>query len=303
MSCGDDDGIDIFPEDGQQQEQAEELTNSIVDIASADAQFSILVAAVQKAGLVQTLNSAGTFTVFAPTNSAFEDLFLERGVSSIDEMSDDEVNSILLYHVLGDVVESSELSDGYVPTLNTNGPDGSAVDLLVEVLNSGAALNFVTNVTTADIDADNGIVHVIDRVLTPPSIVEIAVINPRFNSLLDAIFSADLVDALSAAGPFTVFAPTNEAFDGLLTALGVSAVSEIPIDMLTNVLLYHVVSGNVRSTDLASGIVPTLNETNSIDVNTDNGVLLNGAINVVEADIQGTNGVIHFIDQVLVPEF
>ncbi len=301
ISCGDDDGIDIFPEDGQQQPQEE--TNTIVDIASADAQFSTLVAALQRADLVDALNSAGPFTVFAPTNEAFEILLAENGVSSLDELSVDVLRNILLYHVLDDVVESSDLSNGYIQTINTTGPDGTAIDLFVDIIATGPTLNFVSNITTVDIDADNGIVHVIDRVLNPPSIVEILAFNPRFNTLFDAIFDADLLDALSASGPFTLFAPTNEAFDGLLTNLGVSEISEIPVETLTNVLLYHVVSGNIRSSDLTNGMVSTLNENNMIEINTDNGASLNGDVNIVEADVQGTNGVIHFIDQVLVPEF
>jgi transforming growth factor-beta-induced protein len=301
MSCGDDDGITIFPEEGEEQ-QEEELSNTIVDIASGDAQFSTLVAAVQKAGLVETLSGEGAFTVFAPTNDAFSALLTDLGVGSLDDLADDAVANILLYHVLGDIVESPELSNGYVSTVNTSGPDGNAVSLLVNV-DSGVTLNGTTSVTTADLNADNGIIHVVDQVLVPPTVVDIAINNSMFSSLVSAVVAADLVEALTAEGPFTVFAPTNDAFAELLTNLGVSSVEEIPVETLTSVLLHHVVSGNVLSSDLVNGSVPTLNETNMIDVNIDNGVVLNGEVNVRAADVQGINGVVHVIDKVLVPEF
>lgn len=275
-------------------------TNTIVDIASADDQFSTLVAAVQKAGLVETLQSEGTFTVFAPTNSAFSELLGILGASSLDDLTDDAVKDILLYHVLGQELASGDLSNTYVPTLAAIGPNGSAVDLLVSI-DGGVSLNGNVNVTAADISADNGIVHVIDKVLLPPNVVDKAIANSTFTSLVSAVVRADLAGALSAEGPFTVFAPTNDAFAQLLVDLGVATIDDIPLDVLTKVLLYHVVSGNVLSTDLSNGMVPTL-EGQMIDINIDGGVSINGDVNVVAADVQAVNGVIHVIDKVLLPQ-
>jgi transforming growth factor-beta-induced protein len=275
-------------------------TNTIVDIALGDANFSTLVAAVLKSGLAETLSGAGNFTVFAPTNAAFDALFSELGVT-LDDLSAEQLQGILLYHALGSSVTSSQLSNMYVPTLNTNTPSGEGLSLLVNIDN-GVFLNGNTKVTSPDITADNGVVHVIDKVLLPPTVVDAAIDNPAFTSLVSAVGTSNLVDALSAEGPFTVFAPTDAAFADLLTALGVGGIGEIDNDLLTNVLLYHVVSGNVLSTQLSSGTVGTLNPDAGLDiVVSGNMVTINGDVNVVLTDVQTTNGVIHVIDKVLLP--
>ncbi len=132
------------------------------------------------------------------------------------------------------------------------------------------------------------------------TVVDIAVSNPDFSILVEAVSKAGLVDALSAEGPFTVFAPTNAAFENLFAQLGVKGVSELTVDQLMPILTYHVVSGKVKSTDLSDGMVPTLNEKGKLKVDLSDGVKIN-ASNVINADIHGKNGVIHVIDAVLLP--
>jgi transforming growth factor-beta-induced protein len=134
------------------------------------------------------------------------------------------------------------------------------------------------------------------------TIVEIAISNDQFSILVEAVVKADLADALSAEGPYTVFAPTNDAFEALFAKLGVNGVDDLTKEQLTPILLYHVVDGAVWSKDIKSGQVSTLNETASLQVKASkNKVMVNNS-NVVTADIEGSNGVIHVIDQVLVPE-
>jgi transforming growth factor-beta-induced protein len=132
------------------------------------------------------------------------------------------------------------------------------------------------------------------------TVVEIAVSNPDFSILVDAVKKAGLVDALSAEGPFTVFAPTNAAFESLFSQLGVDGVKDLSSEQLTPILTYHVVSGKVMSTDLSNTKVGTLNEGNKIKVDLSDGVKINDS-NVVAADIEGKNGVVHVIDKVLIP--
>jgi len=132
------------------------------------------------------------------------------------------------------------------------------------------------------------------------TVVEIAVSNPDFSILVDAVKKAGLVDALSAEGPFTVFAPTNAAFESLFSQLGVDGVKDLSAEQLTPILTYHVVSGKVMSTDLSNTKVGTLNEGNKIKVDLSDGVKINDS-NVVAADIEGKNGVVHVIDKVLIP--
>ncbi|MCG8582985.1 MAG: fasciclin domain-containing protein [Bacteroidales bacterium] len=241
-------------------------------------------------------------TVFAPTDEAFEKLFDEIGVKNIREVPTDQLKTILLYHVVQGKVKSSMLSNGFVPTLN---------EAAVEVdLSDGVMINNA-NVQYADIWALNGIIHIIDEVLLPPTqnIVEIAQGNEAFSILVEAVIKADLATTLSTSGPYTVFAPTNDAFVALLEELGpdFNSLDDIPVDLLTQVLLYHVIEGRVYSSDLPTDplSVPTLQgESFTIDVTvpaiTDANSRESGLIASL-LNIQGTNGVIHVIDRVILP--
>jgi len=284
-SCESDD------ENGQMQEP-----QSIVEIAAANSSFSTLVAALTKANLVSALEGEGPFTVFAPTNEAFAALLADLGISSLDDLSAEELTPILLYHVVSGKVLSTDLTDGYVGTLS-DGPEETKISLQVET--GEVILNGSSQVTTADILASNGVIHVIDKVLLPPSVVGIAINNPDFSILVEAVVKADLVETLSGSGSFTVFAPTNDAFQALFTTLGVSGVADLTKEQLIPILLYHVVSGNVVSGELTTGEVATLN--GNIEVSVGSAVILNGSSNVVLANVQAANGVVHAIDEVLLP--
>ena len=133
------------------------------------------------------------------------------------------------------------------------------------------------------------------------TVVEIAVGNPDFSILVEAVTKAGLAGALSAEGPFTVFAPTNAAFENLFSQLGVSGIKDLTAEQLTSILTYHVVPGKVMSTDLTNTTVGTLNSGNSLKVDLTSGVHINDS-KVVAADIEGRNGVIHVIDKVLLPK-
>jgi len=274
---------------------------NIVETAQSLPQFSILVDAVVKAGLADALSAEGPFTVFAPTNDAFNALFNQLGVTGVEDLTADQLTPILLYHVVGAKVMAADVTTGYVSTLNTTAPGDNSVLLFAEAGN-GVKLNGTTNVTATDVEASNGVIHVIDQVLLPTDVVDIAINNSNFSILVEAVVKAGLVDALKGEGPFTVFAPTNEAFEALFTTLGVNGIADLTADQLTPILLYHVVSGNVRAADVSSGMVPTLNPDAQIDIMvSDTGVTLNGTSNVIATDVQGTNGVVHVIDAVILP--
>lgn len=134
------------------------------------------------------------------------------------------------------------------------------------------------------------------------NIVEIALADDQFSILVDAVVKAELVDALSAEGPYTVFAPTNDAFEALFAKLGVNGIEDLTKDQLTPILLYHVVSAAVWSKDIESGQVPTLNDMASVNVKITESKVMVDKSNVVVADVKASNGVIHVIDKVLVPE-
>lgn len=277
----------------------------IVAIAAGSEDFTILTAALETAGLTEALQGEGPFTVFAPTNAAFENLLSALSISAEDLLAQPQLADVLLYHVVAGLVMSGDLQNGM--TAETLGGQMITVDL-----SEGVKIN-TSAVITADIKASNGVIHVIDTVLIPetfqlasttaplPSIVDIAVSNPDFSILVAALAKAELVEALQAEGPFTVFAPTNAAFEALLGELGITAEELLGQPQLADVLLYHVVSGAVLSTDLQNGMTAETLGGQSITVDLTDGVKINKSA-VEIADIQASNGVIHVIDSVLIPE-
>lgn len=259
--------------------------------------FKNLIKALVKTNLISTV-AKNEFTVFAPTDQAFETLFATLGINGIEDLTAEQLTPILLYHVVSGKVPSSGLSSGYVPTVN-----GAAVKIDV----SSMVMVNESTVTIADIRAANGIIHVIDQVLLPPSmnLVETALsYDPEFSILVQAVIKAELTDVLATGGPYTVFAPTNDAFVALLGELGITGLDDLDKETLTKVLLYHVVDGRVFSSDLSSGSVPTLNGSFSIDVSTLKITDANGReAGLIPSllDVQATNGVIHVIDKVILP--
>lgn len=314
-SCKKDD--DVTPE------PMPETSKSIVEIATTTDDFSILTEALVKADLVSALQGDGPFTVFAPTNSAFNMLFNDLGVNGVEDLSAETLRPILLYHVVAAETQSTDITTGYYESLNTNSADNKSVKLYIQADNQKAALtrgsdaqtgeiksklaqsvmiNGGTSVVTADVQATNGVIHIIDKVLLPPTVVDFAISNPSFSILVDAVVKAGLVDALSAAGPFTVFAPTNDAFEALFAQLGVSGIADLSAEALTPILLYHVLGDNVISSEVAAGSFSTLNPDAMLNIDIMNSsVMLNENTTVIAVDVQAANGVIHVIDNVLLP--
>ena len=268
--------------------------NSILDIAMAN-DFTSLTAALAKVNLATTFMMAGDYTVFAPTNEAFATFLSGAGFSSLDVVPNEVLTNVLLYHVVGTKVLSTDLSDGYVSTLLTSFDDNE-VTLLVD-LSSGVSLN-KSSVTSADIEGTNGVIHIIDEVLSPPTVVDVAINNPNFSLLVEAVVKAGLVETLKGDGPFTVFAPTNDAFNALFIDLGVSGIADLTAEQLIPILQYHVVGDNVLSTELTEGSVTTLNGDITIGLNP---ATINTNSDIVIVDVQGTNGVVHAITKVLLP--
>ena len=291
----------IFILTGCEKEKEEEMKAvadmTIAEYASSNSNFSILVDALAKADLVNALNGDGNFTVFAPTNAAFTALFSELGISGIADLTKETLTPILLYHVLGTEAKSSMITSGYYSTLSP--AQGSYLSLKVDV-SSGVKLNKNTSVTIADVDVKNGVIHAIDKVLLPPTVVDQAIANDNFSILVQAVVKANLAGALSGTGPFTIFAPTNAAFEALFATLGVSGIADLTAEQLTPILTYHVVSGNVLSTQLSAGNVPTLNG-EQLSITLSPAPAINGSTNIIATDVQGSNGVIHVIDKVLLP--
>lgn len=305
QSCSDDDD-DVTTPTGP---------SNIVEIAMDTPDLSNLVAALSVAdgNLVDVL-SGGEFTVLAPTNEAFETFLAANGFMSLSEVPTDVLSNILLNHVISGTINSTNLVDagsGY-STTNASNMDGDNLSLYFDT-SSGVTFNGISSVVAADIVASNGIVHVVDEVIGLPTVVTFAVSNPALSTLVAAMttegLSVDIVSILSSSdepSPFTVFAPTNDAFGSLLAELELNALGDIPVEILEATLGTHVApEANVRSTDLVDGMsVNTISST--ITVSLSDGAKLidpNGReSNIIAVDIQAYNGVVHVIDNVLLPQ-
>jgi transforming growth factor-beta-induced protein len=273
----------------------------IVDVASGIDEFSILVTALDTADLVTALQADGPFTVFAPTDEAFANLLTNLDITAEELLAHPQLSEVLLYHVVAGKVMSTDLTDGM--TAETLQGEELTFDL-----QNGVKVN-MSSVTSADVEATNGVIHVIDQVLVPESfvlnpidkdVVDIALGNEDFSMLVSLLGQANLVEALQGDGPFTVFAPTNAAFEQLLMDLDITAAELMAQPDLAKVLLYHVVPAKVMSTDLVNGMMAATLNGEELRIDLSNGVMINES-QVVLADLEATNGVVHVIDKILVP--
>jgi len=275
--------------------------SSVVDIIVNSPDHNTLETAVLAAGLETALSGAGPFTVFAPTDAAFAAVD-PATLNALLADPQGALTTVLTYHALSGVAGSSVITDG----LQLSTLEGSNVTFGVNA--NGVFINNA-QITVTDIAAANGIVHVIDAVLVPEAItrtpkpatvVDIIVNSPDHNTLETAVLAAGLETALSGAGPFTVFAPTDAAFAAVDPAT-LNALLADPQGALTSVLTYHAMSGVAPASVITDGLkLGTLQGTNvDFSVNS-NGVFINNA-QIIVTDIQAENGVVHVIDAVLIP--
>merc|ERR1719469_1831873 len=254
---------------------------NIVQLAQATTDLSTLVAALTAAELVATLSGAGPFTVFAPTNAAF---------TAIDDVVTDllkaenkaDLVNVLTYHVVPGKKMAADLSDGM--ELATVLADGK---LSVAVAGDTVTIGGVATVATADVEASNGVVHIINAVLVPPNIVQLASATTDLSTLVAAVTVAELVDTLSGAGPFTVFAPTNAAFKAIQDTVD-DLLKPANKANLVNVLTYHVVSGLTLAADVSDGMeLTTVMSGGKLSIAVDGStVTINGAAKVVTGDVK-----------------
>lgn len=283
---------------------------SIVDIAADNPDFSILVRALERTNLVTTLDGSGQFTVFAPTNTAFQTFFGTLGAGvTVENVDTAALKSILLNHVIGSEIKSSALpASTYVSTLSPFSADLNAptISMFVQKAGSvvtinGGSANGGATVTTADLDAKNGVIHVVSNVIAIPTIKNHAIANPNFSTLTSLLVAQGLVPTLdgTVGAPFTVFAPVNTAFDTATLSLygGLSS------DNKTAVLKYHVIGAvNVRSNAIPAGNIPTIQgQAFSITGTSINDVGSDVNKNIILTDVQCSNGIVHAIDKVLLP--
>ena len=312
---------------------AQLLAPDLVQVVTDRAELNLLEEAVVKAGLVNTLSGEGPYTLFAPTDSAIQDLFdlLGDQFNSFDDF--DEAIEILLlkqiieYHLVNQNLFSNDLNAGTLETLAS----GETIEIIAsgDTFVIGDASDTDANILTENVAASNGVVHIIDKILVPQAaqdliddlnavsgstIKELVTETEELQLLEEALRLTGLLDTLGEEGPFTIFAPSDDVLLLLIALIGEDNLetladfdSEFEINLLRQVLLYHVLPQELSSSELMPGTLNTLLEGSAIQVNDSEGsITLEDAlpleVDLLTTDIEASNGIIHFIDRILVPQ-
>ncbi len=269
--------------------------HSIVETAISAGGFETLVAALKAADLVETLEGEGPFTVFAPTDEAFDKLPAGTLENLLKPHSKSQLQAILTYHVVPGRAAAAEVTkmDSAKTVLGQS--------LTIKVKDGKVMVDGAT-VTQTDIDCSNGLIHVIDGVVMPKDIVDMAVAAGSFKTLVQALKAAGLVETLKGAGPFTVFAPTDAGFEKLPAGTLADLLKPENKDKLTSILTYHVAAGNLRAPDLAKMKSLKTVQGQELTLEAMHGKVSVDRASVVTPDIGCANGVIHVIDSVIMPK-
>jgi uncharacterized surface protein with fasciclin (FAS1) repeats len=271
-----------------------------IDTAEEAGQFTTLLAAIDAAGLEETLRGPGPFTILAPTDAAFA--ALPDGLVEALLNDTDALREVLLYHVLPREARSGEV-------VGLDGATTAQGERVAFSVRDGVAYANDAEIVQTDIDTSNGVIHVLGSVIVPPSvnvaklladdIVDTAVADGRFTTLVTAVQAAGLEDTLRSDGPFTVFAPTDTAFGRLPDGTVEALLGDIPT--LTDILLYHVVGDEVYASQVVTlSSAPTV-QGNPVSITVSDGRVFVNEAEVIITDVQASNGVIHVIDQVILP--
>jgi len=277
-------------------------SKNIVDRLERLGNFSILLTALETANLKDTVATGGPFTLFAPTDQAFADLLAQLGITAPELLANPDLASILLYHAVPGGLRAGELLESSTePTLS----DGKSVLVVRE---GRDVLVNRAKVTRANVPASNGIIHVIDGVLLPPaeptsinSILDVLQLDGRFSVLLAALEVTGLDDAVAGPGPFTLFAPTDEAFAALLAALGISADELLANPDLSSILLYHVLGSREEALQLLRARIATTLMGDDLSIRVRRSSFFVNDSRVINPNVNAPNGILHTLDKVLLP--
>lgn len=302
QSCSDDDqGYEMVPK-------------SVSEIVDSSMNYTFLTYALQQTNLYSVLNGSDIYTLFAPSDMAFRRFLMTNGYQDIDEVPLKVLKQILLNHVLAGQLEYRDIESGYYKTAAPSGPSAKTLSMYIKQINMRVTINGESVITQGNVRASNGIIHAVDRVIPLPSVVTFVTADPNLTNLTIALTRSDLtvdfVTTLStklgaSPAPFTVFAPTDQAFMNLLVELNAQSLNDIDEPTLKSTLSYHVIGGtNALSTDLTDNLqLNTLG--GPITANVSGGATLTDGNNrvskIIAVDIQAKNGVIHVIDKVILP--
>lgn len=306
LACSDDDD-DVQPTNNNNNNNS---GVSISEQIAATAELDSLEVAIAYVGLKSTLESSGNYTVFAPSNQAFIALLQEYSVQRVTHLPDTTLMDLLQYHISGKAEYKSADLNGrmYIESMNSSGPNNSQLSIQVNGTGGSIELNGKATVSNADIDASNGVVHVIDDYLEKPTLLTFLEVDGRFDSLLIIVRNNNYsYETTFSTGTRTIFAPDNQAFEAYINKeSGYNQVSDIGLFTIPSFLNYHYISGlNIRSGQMSNGQTLSTAQGNDLTVDLANGLQLTTSntaqanVNVTETDIQASNGVLHRVDAVL----
>ena len=286
-SCDDDDDTPIIDDE----------VGTIADEVEEDLDFTILADALEKSGLESELDGDNNYTLLAPPDEAF----IDAGITNLDRFTAEELAAILRYHLIADEVYFNEFNEGALETQNGN--------IYLGIASNRFFINGDAQFLQINFQATNGVVHTIDEVLMPPErdIAGIVTNESDLSTLEEAVNKAGLADELADAGPYTLFAPTDQAFEQYFNTMEISGLEELSSAQLTDILKYHIVSSRMFSPDLEAGAQETLQGNTFriiFDYNTivrDNNDMTDDAV-VSQFNLIATNGVVNKINRVLVPD-
>jgi transforming growth factor-beta-induced protein len=284
-------------DDDNDEMMAPEQPGTVLEVAADAGSFETLGAAVEAAGLTATLNGSGPFTVFAPTDGAFAALPAGTVDALLLPENQDQLIDVLTYHVVGDDLSAQDVTSSATLTML----NGDEVEIAID--GSTVRINDAV-ITTTDIEASNGTIHVLDAVLlppTPPSIAEIAAGSEDFETLTAALDAAGLTGTLDGPGTFTVFAPTDDAFAALPAGTLETLLLPENQDQLIDILTYHVVGSELFATDVIAATTLTALNGQDLTVAVDGSSVMIDDATVTMTDIVARNGIVHVIDAVLLP--
>lgn len=278
---------------------------NLVDLAASKPELSVFVEALNAAGLTDTLKGSGPFTVFAPTNDAFTSLLGELGTTKDALLADKPtLTAVLKYHVLNKLVPRADIPSG--KAIEPVGGGFFKIDKMGDAYNVTDGRNRVSHVVSTDSFALNGVLHEVDHVLLPANkdIVQTAQATPSLSVLVAAVVAAGLVDTLKGPGPYTVFAPTNDAFAALLTELGITQDALLAdTALLTKVLSYHVLPARALKAEIPFDTLITTVQGSPLRISSAFQITdQRGRVSLITAaDVLAGNGVVHIVDKVLLP--
>ena len=290
------------------------MPKSIYEHVATSMNYSYLRYALEKTNLDGVLNGVEKYTLYAPNNMAFGRFLMSAGYNDIDKVPTGLLTQVLLNHVMVGEMEYRDFKTGYFNTAAVSDASNTPMSIHIQQINMRVTLNGEARITQGNVRATNGIIHVVDRVIPIPTIVTFALADQNLGSLLSALTRSDLTtdfasilstDPGISPAPFTVFAPTNQAFGDLLNELGVSRLGAIDEPTLKSTLTYHVLAEtNALSTDLSDNLeLNTLG--GPVTANITGGATITDGNNrkskIIAVDVQANNGVVHLIDKVILP--